>query len=216
MRTLYATALSAIFIVSVARAAPPEPHHRHATLDARIGTGIIESKQFDVVAMYLGVSTFYFGLGFYEESEARKTRDEMSIEGLNLSGIRTRRMLQMPFVFGSEVYRYPSKMIDVRVDGQFKGGLELEFNHLRTDTGSRIPGSPDANYFLGGGIRTQVVHPIGQWLSDDFLLFRSWYVGLSAEADVYFRQIGIESLPEGVYIGGLGFFVVGSKKLAFL
>ena len=208
--------ISAVIWATHAQAAPPEPHHRHATLDARVGMGVIEGRQFNVLAMYLGVSTFYFGLGFYEESTARKNNDEMLIEGLRLTGIRSRRTLQLPFVFGAEVYRNPGRYADFRVDGQFKGGLELEFNHLRTATGDRIPGSPEANYFLGGGIRTQLVHPIGRWLSDDFLIFKSWYVGASSELDLCFRQIGIESLPDRVYLSFLGFLVVGSKKLAFL
>ena len=198
------------------QAQPPEPHHRHATLDARLGAGLIEGRTFDVIAMYLGVSTFYFGLGFYEESHARTQNDDMVLEGLTLTGRRSRRTLQMPFIFGSEVYRYPGRYVDIRVDGQFKGGLELEFNHLRTESGSKIPGSPDANYFLGGGIRAQIIHPVGQWFSDDFRLFHSWYVGISAETDVCFRQIGIESSPESVYTSLLTFVVLGSKKLAFL
>ena len=197
-------------------AAPPEPHHRHATLDARIGTGLVDGRRFDALAMYLGVSTFYFGLGFYEESTTRQQSDEMLIEGLRLTGTRTRRTLQLPFVFGAEVYRNPGRYVDLRIDGQFKGGLELEFNHLRTSMDERIPGTPEANYFLGGGIRTQLVHPIGRWLSNDLLLFKSWYIGASSELDLCFRQLGIESMPDRVYVSFLGFVVLGSKKLAFL
>ena len=92
--------VSAVIWTTHAQAAPPEPHHRHATLDARVGMGVIEGRQFDVLAMYLGVSTFYFGLGFYEESTARKHQDEMLIEGLRLTGIRSRRTLQLPSCLG--------------------------------------------------------------------------------------------------------------------
>ena len=211
-----ATLLVWLFIPLWTNAAPPKPHHRHATLDARIGLGHIDGAAFDVLAMYLGVSTFYFGLGFYEESRARKAPDSMPIEALKLSGIRSRRLLQMPFVFGAEVFRRPGQWLDVRVDGQFKGGLELEFNHLRTDAGTRIPGSPETNYFLGGGLRTQLIHPLKRWLGKKTHLFSSTYIGVSGEADLLFRQLEIEDGPGKVFISGLLFFVIGSKKLAFL
>ena len=208
--------LCALLSTAAAFASPPKPHHRHATLDARIGLGHIDGATFDVLAMYLGVSTFYFGLGFYEESHARKTPDSMPIEGLELTGIRSRRLLQLPFIFGAEVFRRPGQCLDVRLDGQFRGGLELEFNHLRTDAGTRIPGSPETNYFLGGGVRTQLIHPLKRWLGKKTHLFSSTYIGVSGEADVLFRQLEIEDGPGKVFVSGLLFFVVGSKKLAFL
>ena len=197
-------------------AQPPKPHHRHATLDARIGVGVIDGQTFDVLAMYLGVSTFYFGLGFYEEAKSRKAPDSMPIEALELSGIRSRRLLQMPFVFGAEIFRRPGQWLDVRVDGQFKGGLELEFNHLRTDAGTRIPGSPETNYFLGVGLRSQLIHPLRRWLGKDPHLFSSAYIGVSGEVDLLFRQLEIEDGPGKAFVSALFFFVVGSKKLAFL
>ena len=216
INALYAIILMSLCVGAPALAEPPKPHHRHATLDARIGVGSIDGATFDVLAMYLGVSTFYFGLGFYEESKARKAPDSMPIEALELAGIRSRRLLQMPFVFGAEIFRRPGQWLDVRVDGQFKGGLELEFNHLRTDAGTRIPGSPETNYFLGGGIRTQLIHPLKRWLGKKTHLFSSTYIGVSGEADVLFRQLEIEDGPGKVFVSGLFFFVIGSKKLAFL
>ena len=96
--------LCAVLSTATTFASPPKPHHRHATLDARVGLGQIDGRGFNALAMYLGFSTFYFGMGFYEETTTRKTPDSMVLEGIELSGIRTRRTLQMPFVFGAEVY----------------------------------------------------------------------------------------------------------------
>ena len=210
--------LTAIIVVGSlsANAAPPAPHHRHATLDARIGLGSVDQRNFDALAMYLGISTFYFGLGFYEEASVRKAEDSMGFEGLLLEGVRSTRTLQVPFVFGSEIYRRPDRWLDIRMDAQFKGGLELEFSHLKTDEGSRIPGSPNTNYFLGFGLRTQFIHPFKPWLGTELKLFSSMYIGLSAEADLLFRQLEIEDVPESSFLSVLGFIVIGSKKLAIL
>ena len=98
-------------------AAPPKPHHRHATLDARVGVGHIDGATFDVLAMYLGVSTFYFGLGFYEESQARKSPDSMPIEALELAGIRSRRLLQMPLYLALKSFVDP-------VSGSMYGSMD--------------------------------------------------------------------------------------------
>ena len=208
--------LSAVLSTATTFASPPKPHHRHATLDARVGLGHIDGRSFNALAMYLGFSTFYFGMGFYEETTTRKTPDSMVLEGIELSGIRTRRTLQMPFVFGAEVYRRPGRWIDFRIDGQFKGGLELDINFLRTDADTRIPGSPEANYFLGGGIRAQLIHPLKRWLGNQKHLFSSTYVGFAGEADVLFRRLELEQTPEKTFYSGLIFVIFGSKKLAML
>ena len=126
------------------------------------------------------------------------------------------RIFTAAFVFGSEVYRRPDRWLDIRLDAQFKGGLELEFSHLRTEEDSRIPGSPNTNYFLGCGLRLQMIHPVKRWLGQTLGPFSSVYVGLAAEGDLLFRQLEIEDVPQNSFLSLLGFFVVGSKKLAFL
>ena len=201
------------FDISTAFAQPAD-YHRHATLDARLGGGIIGDQRHDVLAMYLGVSSFYFGMGFYEEARMRSSEDELEIEGLVIRGERLKRRLSLPFVFGAEVYRYVRPRLDLRIDAQFKGGLRLEMSHLNTNNGDRIPTTPETNYFIGGGLRGQVMYPFGKLLSKELALFHSFYAGVSAETDVYFQRPDLEASPDAEF-GALFFFVLGTKKLVF-
>lgn len=199
--------------ISIAFAQPTE-HHRHATLDARLGSGLIGDQRHDVLAMYLGVSSFYFGMGFYEEAQMRSSEDELEIEGLVIRGERLKRRLSLPFVFGAEVYRYVRPRLDLRIDAQFKGGLRLEMSHLNTNNGDRIPTTPETNYFIGGGLRAQAIYPFGKLLSKELALFHSFYAGVSVETDVYFQRPDLEASPDAEF-GALFFFVLGTKKLVF-
>ncbi len=182
-----------------------------ASLDARIGLGYLDGRSFDTLALTLGVSGFYFGVGFHRESSERSKPGSLNVEGLELSGVRKFETFFLPFTFGAEVYTYAHDYFIFRADAEFKGGPELEFSKLITESGDRIPGTPDTNLVLGVGSRLQVIHPISSWLGDNLRLIRNLYVGVGADLDVFSRQIEIERLPGGFFAAS-GYVIIGSTK----
>lgn len=194
---------------ALAQSSPPIT--RRASLDARVGMGYIDGRGFDTISLYLGVSSFYFGLGFYEESSLRREPGELNIEGILIRGTRESRTLQIPFVFGAELTRYDSHWLTLSLDAQFKGGLELEFIRLRTESGDSIPDAPGSNYLLGGGFRAQAMHPIASWLGDRMYLIRNIHIGLGMEVDVQARQFEIERVSDA-FVTGIVYLIIGSTK----
>ena len=202
---------SSILVAGAAAAQPPLIPSPSASLDARIGLGYIDARLFDTLALTLGVSGFYFGVGFYREASARSEPGSFNVEGLELTGVREYETFFLPFTFGAEIYSWDTQWFVFRADGEFKGGPELEFSKLITDTGDRIPGTPDTNLVLGLGARVQVVHPIASWLGDSLRLIRNIYVGIGADVDVFSRQIEIERLSDGFFAAS-GYIIIGSTK----
>ena len=185
---------------------------RRASLDARVGLGYIDGRAFDTITLTLGISSFYFGIGFYEESSKRTQPDSLNIEGILIEGTQEAQTLQIPFIFGAELARLDGRWLELSLDAQFKGGLELEFLRLRTDSGDSIPDSPNSNYLLGGGLRGQVVHPISSWVGDRMYLIRNIYVGVGVELDVQSRQFEIERAADDAFFTGIGYIIIGSTK----
>jgi hypothetical protein len=182
-----------------------------ASLDARVGLGYMDGRGFDTLALTLGVSGFYFGVGFHRESAQRSEPDSLDVEGLELTGDRKFETFFLPFTFGAEVYTFERDYFSVRLDAEFKGGPELEFSKLITESGDRIPGTPDINLVLGVGTRFQVVHPISSWLGDNLRLIRNLYIGVGADLDLFSRQIEIESVSDGFFAAS-GYLIIGSTK----
>lgn len=186
----------------------------HAEQRTRLGLGLKygfsqgNDQSFNRKEASLGINGYLINLSFLKEEEEREEPDTVEVSGLRLEGTRRHRTHQANVGFGYEVTRWQTNPLQLALIGHVTGGIQLETSYLQLK-GEKIPGNPNLDFLLGGGVILELVHPVAYWTRIPVL--RHLELGIGATAEYLSEQVDITKPQSGIYVGGHGLIRMGRK-----